>query len=492
LDKDPRPTAFVFVPAARHPEAPYGEGYAAFWPLAHEAVQVLQRLGFESPGLRPPVGQALAEPELGVRQWLGIVLGLAEAGELGHDLRPGKLSLQTPDGAALHELRDVFGASARALEALANRSQSRPSVGQLRAILEALQDLKSAFGSFDSTCAWQREDHIFVPFDRLGSARDAIGGESWVVDGWSWEVACGLTIAQGLVESLAVRWGWTHQLLPREERSALVARRKKRFEDEVERPYFQAANALRGEWKDRHVRYDDIADEGARRGYGATTSPYQARILWPQLDEAYHHTLRLGSVVPEPDAEVVSMLGKAYDFLKPQVEEAERDLSPRAQAASSQAVVETATSAVMPTGSSPAEERGKTPLPDHARDRDVDSDRDEARGRRASQLRPPSLAVAAAYELKNERLPVSVHAACRRAGIDYKHLRERYPEVVALIDRLARADRDPPPPKHRDRRSDNLDGIHRDPRSDNLDGIDEDSSDLENEDEDSSDLENED
>jgi hypothetical protein len=76
----------------------------------------------------------------------------------------------------------------------------------------------------------------------------------------------------------------------------------------------------------------------------------------------------------------------------------------------------------------------------------------------AAELTPPARAIAAAYDLKSEGKPVSVRAACERAGVDRNHLAKRYPEAKQIIEELGEPDRAPRRGVH-DRRTGKLDGV---------------------------------
>lgn len=60
---------------------------------------------------------------------------------------------------------------------------------------------------------------------------------------------------------------------------------------------------------------------------------------------------------------------------------------------------------------------------------------------RTERLNPGSRAVAAAYELNGEGKSVSLKAACERAGVDRKNVRNCYPDAASLIKKLATPDR---------------------------------------------------
>ena len=49
--------------------------------------------------------------------------------------------------------------------------------------------------------------------------------------------------------------------------------------------------------------------------------------------------------------------------------------------------------------------------------------------------------MAAAYELQKERKPISLRAACDRAGVDRANLRENYPEAAEAVRRMKTPDR---------------------------------------------------
>jgi hypothetical protein len=59
------------------------------------------------------------------------------------------------------------------------------------------------------------------------------------------------------------------------------------------------------------------------------------------------------------------------------------------------------------------------------------------------KLTPGAKAIAAALDLKREGTPVSLKAACDRAKVDRKNVRERYPDAVKAIKALAAPDGSP-------------------------------------------------
>jgi len=71
---------------------------------------------------------------------------------------------------------------------------------------------------------------------------------------------------------------------------------------------------------------------------------------------------------------------------------------------------------------------------------------------------PPARAIAAAYQLLREGKPVSLKAACKRAGVDRANLRKLHPEAVETIAKMAAPDRKPPRAIH-DRRTGNSDAL---------------------------------
>jgi hypothetical protein len=74
------------------------------------------------------------------------------------------------------------------------------------------------------------------------------------------------------------------------------------------------------------------------------------------------------------------------------------------------------------------------------------------------RMNPGSKALAAAHELWTEGRPVSLLAACLRAGVDRKNVKRRYPDEVRCIRALAAPDRAP----HRgvlSRRTGHVDGV---------------------------------
>jgi hypothetical protein len=76
----------------------------------------------------------------------------------------------------------------------------------------------------------------------------------------------------------------------------------------------------------------------------------------------------------------------------------------------------------------------------------------------SNTLTPAAKAMAAAYELLKEGKPVSLKAACQRAGVDRKNIRERHPEVMKIINTLAAPDRSPPRGTH-NRRTGTIDAV---------------------------------
>ena len=75
-----------------------------------------------------------------------------------------------------------------------------------------------------------------------------------------------------------------------------------------------------------------------------------------------------------------------------------------------------------------------------------------------AELTPPARALAAAYDLQREGKPISLKAACERSRVDRKHLRDRYPETVVMIRRMALMSRLPRTGMV-DRRTGNLDAL---------------------------------
>jgi len=75
-----------------------------------------------------------------------------------------------------------------------------------------------------------------------------------------------------------------------------------------------------------------------------------------------------------------------------------------------------------------------------------------------AELTPPARALAAAYDLQREGKPISLKAACERAGVDRKNLRKLYPEAARTIAALAAPDR-MPRRAIRDHRTRNLDAL---------------------------------
>ncbi|SIN70018.1 hypothetical protein SAMN05444166_0227 [Singulisphaera sp. GP187] len=79
-------------------------------------------------------------------------------------------------------------------------------------------------------------------------------------------------------------------------------------------------------------------------------------------------------------------------------------------------------------------------------------------GKTVAPAKTGTRALAAAYELVSAGKPVSVKAACERAGVDRKNIGKRWPEIVAAIAKLGQTDRLP----HRatiDRRTGTIDGV---------------------------------
>jgi hypothetical protein len=290
-DNDLRRTTFLLV-MGRPLQARDGERFAKFLELACKAMTALRPHGLEPPDPGPEAGQGAAAADSRARQWLGVVVGLAEAGLiLDHDTFRVTLSGITPEGAASRELPNVFKASAAAFKYLTTWSGPSPSVAQLRAVLEAIEGLVKALEVPDGAGAGEQEDRIVKPFIRLVDALDAIRGFADVVKEWTSEVGRELTIVRESTDRLAEKWGGTFLLVPPAERTQLIDRRKERIE-ETELEYDEAGNGLR-----------DVGE----------------RDLQPSW---------LRKIVPEKDGEFVPQLVKALDLLRPILKEAERRDSP--------------------------------------------------------------------------------------------------------------------------------------------------------------------
>ena len=74
---------------------------------------------------------------------------------------------------------------------------------------------------------------------------------------------------------------------------------------------------------------------------------------------------------------------------------------------------------------------------------------------------PAARAVAAAYDLLKEGKPVSLRAACERAGVDRAHLRTKYPDAIETIRRISAPNRTPRRGV-RDRRNGTIDAVDDD------------------------------
>lgn len=64
-------------------------------------------------------------------------------------------------------------------------------------------------------------------------------------------------------------------------------------------------------------------------------------------------------------------------------------------------------------------------------------------GATSPKMTPGARAIAAAYELRLDKQPVSLNAACKKARVDRENLRENYPEAVEVIRALGLADQAP-------------------------------------------------
>jgi hypothetical protein len=330
LQTDPRRTAFFLVPA-RLQKPPDDERLARFCRLARAAMETLQ------PHVpKPPdAGREAETANRWVREWLGVVVGLAEAGLLpGHETRKANLPIDTRAGASVRELSNVFDAAAAALEYLTTWSGHRPSIAQVRAVLEASNGLVKALKALNvskDAYAWRQEDRIHKPLDRLVDALAAIRWATGLVERWPPVAAQALKIVEKSTDRLAVEWGWTFEFLPPEERRDIIESLESRFED-TRRQYYQAAIALRDVRDGDRRRFHGIAKKGLRLGYGKTMDLAQARLRWDELEKAYLHTPRLGKVVPGYDAKVVSKLLKACNHLRTQLQSAKRSTPPPTRA----------------------------------------------------------------------------------------------------------------------------------------------------------------
>lgn len=97
----------------------------------------------------------------------------------------------------------------------------------------------------------------------------------------------------------------------------------------------------------------------------------------------------------------------------------------------------------------PSESRGKT------------SPATKKDAAKSEAMSPAARALAAAVELQLAGKPVSIRAACERAGVDRTNLRKLHPDVVQLLERMSDPDLSPRR-GYRDSRSGSVDGFDLD------------------------------
>jgi hypothetical protein len=196
---------------------------------------------------------------------------------------------------------------------MSRQPDRNPSVEQLDEVREALSGFLQTQRVIEPTI-WQQEDAFLPWFTRLADAWRPIRPSIAGVKGWPHEVGRALLHIAKHFDAIAATWGWERLTEPEPGRSAWMRERKKRFEAEVDAPWYGAAIAEQDGSK-LHCRVDAIANEGRRLGYVATGDPQDAPARFDEADKRRAMTPRYGKTRPRISEEEWSDLVHALNLI---------------------------------------------------------------------------------------------------------------------------------------------------------------------------------
>jgi hypothetical protein len=156
----------------------------------------------------------------------------------------------------------------------------------------------------------KQEDEYLVLFCRLADALHPIRSLMAAIEGWPNRAARALPIILEAFDENARLWGWEGLAAPEPERSAHLAQQHARFLEHVGRARYEAALSWQAGCRGLECPpdIDAIADEGRVLGFTPTMTLEQAKALFKETDNAWHHSPRLGSGYPKiGDAELTSL-----------------------------------------------------------------------------------------------------------------------------------------------------------------------------------------
>jgi hypothetical protein len=309
----------------------------------------------------------------------------------------------------------------------------------------------------------EEEEEYRQPFFELVDLLAPVRSLNGTAPGWP-SRRFGLVLADltDAVDALAAEWGWTDLLDP-ETREDRIKARHEAFFEAFEIPYYKAAltwdrvaglscplkvSNLAEKWRDR------LSDDGD------DPSPQVAAKRFDQRRDAMMNAPRVGMVAPRFDDHIEGKPAQRIGMRLGEIQAALAEFVPPRQPPA----------ASLTTGSGFTWVEGQSigtleaangfragPLTEATRLEatssrgpsapSVEPESEQGRSRRSGTeegLTPASKAIAAAYELQKEGKPVSVSAACRKAGVDRKNLRKRHHDVAQTIRKMAEADRSLP------------------------------------------------
>jgi hypothetical protein len=184
-----------------------------------------------------------------------------------------------------------------------NELERKPSIDEIRAVVDALKFYFIRVSGSHYNCPWQQENHFYPWYCAMADALRPLRAHTDEFRRWPFRVAVEITALIELFDELQTEWGWRKLDVPEPERSALLSRLDELFEINYAAPRFEAAIS----WQEGgralpcgdHV--DAVAEEGRRRGYSATLIPEQGKARFSDAERAWDRALRLGTRVPSLD-----------------------------------------------------------------------------------------------------------------------------------------------------------------------------------------------
>jgi hypothetical protein len=189
-----------------------------------------------------------------------------------------------------------------------------PSHAELIKLTEALQAfLDQGRSNYGKT--WEQEDHLVPCFVRVAEALRPIRPSIDSVCGWPHRIGRALRTILAKFDEITEAWGWGQVAAPEPERSAYLKQRRAWFEENVQRPMFEAALSWQAGCRTLSCPIDSIADTGRERGYKATMTPEEGESRFESLQGRWIRVPSFGTCHPIIGDEDSIILSRACSMI---------------------------------------------------------------------------------------------------------------------------------------------------------------------------------